>query len=75
MLRAFLEGVDWERRKTSIPGVFLPKIPATGSRPAELAIEVNPVDSSGLPRKRRGPNTERPTGPRGLLGGYCVIRG
>ena len=54
-LRTFLEeGKDWERRKTSITGVFLIKVPATGSRPAELAVEINPVDSSGQTRTRRG---------------------
>ncbi|MEM0481558.1 MAG: hypothetical protein QXM16_01530 [Nitrososphaerota archaeon] len=54
-LREFLEGGrDWERKRTSIPGVFLLKIPGTRLRPAELAVEINPVDSSGTPRKRRG---------------------
>ncbi|MDJ0270512.1 MAG: hypothetical protein NXY59_08205 [Aigarchaeota archaeon] len=54
-LRSFLEsGKDWERRKTSLSGVFLLKIPRKGSRPAEIAVELNPVDSSGQTKKRRG---------------------
>ena len=47
-------GNDWEKLKTSIPGVFIQKLPPYRSSPARLAIEVNPVDSSGNPTKRRG---------------------
>jgi hypothetical protein len=44
-LRDFLRnGEDWERSKTSIPGVFVVKLPGRGSRGAELALEINPVD-------------------------------
>jgi hypothetical protein len=39
-------GNDWEKLKTSIPGVFIQKLPPYRSSPARLAIEVNPVDSS-----------------------------
>ncbi len=54
-LRSFLEnGRDWERRKTSLSGVFILKIPGKGLRPAEIAVELNPVDSSGQTKKRRG---------------------
>ena len=48
------QGTAWERKVTSIPGVFLLKLPAFKSRPAAIVIEVNPVDSSGSPTKKRG---------------------
>lgn len=55
ILAEFLRtGNDWEKRKTSIPGVFIQKLPPYRSSPARLAIEVNPVDSTGNPTKRRG---------------------
>ena len=47
-------GQDWARLKTSIPGVFVLKMPAYKNSPARLAIEVNPVDAAGNPTKRRG---------------------
>lgn len=54
-LKDFLsKGKDWERMKTSIPGVFVQKLPAYKSSPSRLAIEINPVDSAGAPSKRRG---------------------
>lgn len=54
-LKSFLEsGKGWERRKTSVPGVFLIKLPEGRGRPASLAVEVNPVDSTGQTRKKRG---------------------
>jgi hypothetical protein len=48
------DGKDWERKATNIPGVFLLKMPVFRGRPASLAIEINPVDSSGSSTKRRG---------------------
>ena len=55
MLEKFLRtGNDWEKLKTSIPGVFVQKMPPYRSSPSRLAIEVNPVDASGNPTKRRG---------------------
>jgi hypothetical protein len=48
------QGNNWERKVTSIPGVFLLKLPAFKSRPAAIVIEVNPVDSTGSPTKKRG---------------------
>ncbi|MGA8842323.1 MAG: hypothetical protein WB511_01950 [Nitrososphaeraceae archaeon] len=48
------DGKDWERKPTSMPGVFLLKMPAYKSRSASIAIEINPVDSSGAATKRRG---------------------
>ena len=47
-------GNDWEKLKTSIPGVFVQKLPPYRSSPNRLAIEVNPVDASGNPTKKRG---------------------
>jgi len=47
-------GQDWTRLRTSIPGVFVLKMPAYKSSPARLAVEVNPVDASGNPTKKRG---------------------
>jgi hypothetical protein len=54
-LEEFLRtGNDWEKLKTSVPGVFIQKMPPYRSSPSRLAIEVNPVDASGRPTKRRG---------------------
>ncbi len=47
-------GKDWEKLSTPIPGVFVVKIPATKTHGARLMVEVNPVDESGNPRKRKG---------------------
>lgn len=47
-------GSDWSRMKTSVPGVFLLKMPPYRSAPARLAVELNPVDNSGTPTKKRG---------------------
>ncbi|GAB4327426.1 MAG: hypothetical protein Kow0069_34350 [Promethearchaeota archaeon] len=48
------EGKDWEKLETEIPGVFVVKIPATKTRSARLMVEVNPVDETGKPKKRKG---------------------
>lgn len=54
-LSTFLKmGSDWARLKTSIPGVFVLKLPAYKNNPARLAVELNPVDDSGSPTKKRG---------------------
>ena len=54
-LRQFLkEGKDWERKATSIPGIFLLRLPGLKSTAPSLAIEINPVDSSGFATKKRG---------------------
>ena len=47
-------GKDWSRLRTSVPGVFVLKLPPYKSSPARLAVELNPVDDSGNPKKRRG---------------------
>jgi hypothetical protein len=48
------DGKDWERKATSIPGVFLLRLPAFRSRTSSVAIEINPVDSAGAATKKRG---------------------
>jgi hypothetical protein len=48
------EGKNWERKATSIPGVFLIKLPEYKSRPPYIAMEINPVDSTGAATKKRG---------------------
>ena len=48
------DGKDWERKPTSMPGVFLLKMPAYKSKSASIPIEIDPVDSSGAATKRRG---------------------
>ena len=54
-LREFMRNSeDWERSRTSIPGVFVVKLPGRGSRGPELALEINPVDGQGQPKKKRG---------------------
>lgn len=54
-LRNFLEnGEDWERKNTNVKGVSLIKLPKTRSRPASLAIEINPVTDKGTPMKKKG---------------------
>ena len=54
-LEEFLrKGKDWSRLKTSLQGVFVLKLPQYRSSPPRLAVELNPVDESGKPTKRRG---------------------
>jgi hypothetical protein len=48
------EGKNWERKATSVPGVFLIKLPEYKSRPPYIAMEINPVDSTGAATKKRG---------------------
>jgi hypothetical protein len=54
-LKSFLnEGRNWERRPTSVPGVFIMKLPTYGKSTSKLVVEINPVDSYGNPTKKRG---------------------
>jgi hypothetical protein len=48
------EGKDWEKKATSIPGIFLHKLPKLKSSAPSLAIKINPVSESGSPTKKRG---------------------
>lgn len=53
-LKDFLKnGKNWSRMRTSIPGIFVLKLPAYRSSPTRLAVELNPSDN-GKPKKRRG---------------------
>jgi hypothetical protein len=48
---------DWERKSTSIQGIFLLKLPNSkaGTWKESIAIEINPVNpSTGFPTKKRG---------------------
>lgn len=54
-LKAFMEtGEDWERKNTSVKGVSIIRLPKTKTRPASLAIDINPVNERGLPMKKKG---------------------
>lgn len=54
-LKVFLEkGMEWEKKPTSIPGVFIVKLPPYLRSPTRLAVEINPVDESGRLTRRRG---------------------
>ena len=54
-LEEFLEtGKDWAKVKTSVPGVFVMKMPGSKNREPSLSVEINTVDASGSPTKRRG---------------------
>lgn len=47
-------GRKFERTRTSVPGVFVRKIPQSRDGPAHLAVEINPVDESGYPIHKIG---------------------
>jgi len=47
-------GKDWERKPTTVSGVFVLKMPPFKGIPARLAVELNPVDEAGRPTKKRG---------------------
>jgi len=47
-------GKDWERKPTTVSGVFVLKMPPFKGSPARLAVELNPVDNLGRPTKKRG---------------------
>jgi hypothetical protein len=47
-------GKDWERKPTTVPGVFVLRMPPFRGVPARLAVELNPVDDAGRPTKKRG---------------------
>ena len=54
-LSEFLKtGKDWLRMRTSVPSVFVVKLPPYRSSPARLVVELNPLDETGTPKKRRG---------------------
>ncbi len=54
-LEEFLQsGKDWAKVKTSVPGVFVMKMPGSKNKEPSLSVEINPVDAGGSPTKRRG---------------------
>jgi len=56
-MKGFLKlekGKDWERKATSVPGIFILKLPPYRNSPSQIAAEINPLDSSGNPTKKRG---------------------
>ncbi len=54
LLEFLSSGKDWERKQTSMKGVFLLRLPSYKGRKSSVCVEVNPVDSSGAPTKKRG---------------------
>ncbi len=42
---------DWERKRTSIPGIFIVRMPDKEFR---VMLMFSPIDEAGNPRKRRG---------------------
>jgi uroporphyrinogen-III synthase len=54
-LKEFVEeGADWERKNTSVKGVSIIRLPQYKTRPASLAIDINPIGENGLPMKKKG---------------------
>jgi len=47
-------GKDWSRMRTSVPGIYVVKLPPYRNAPTRIVVELNPVDETGTPRKRRG---------------------
>lgn len=54
-LQGFLKsGKDWERKPTSVAGIFVLKLPPYRGSSTRLVVELNPSDESGQPTKKRG---------------------
>ena len=54
-LKSLLEtGEDWQRKATSVQGVSIIRLPASKTRNASLAVEINPINESGTPIKKKG---------------------
>jgi hypothetical protein len=49
-----IDARDWEKKATSIPGLFILKLPGLRGNPSSIVIKINPVDASGSPTKKRG---------------------
>ena len=47
-------GEDWARQRTSVPGIYIQKLPAWKGRPDRIAVEINPADEAGSPTKKNG---------------------
>ena len=46
-------GKTWATLRTSVPGVFVSNLPAATASPTHLLVELNPLDKSRKPQKRR----------------------
>ena len=58
-LKQFLkEARDWEKKVTTIPGIFLVKLPTFKGTTPSLAIEVNPVNPSWFSYKEKRSNNK-----------------
>jgi hypothetical protein len=54
-LKRFLDGgTGWERMQTTVAGIGILRMPASGARLQRLAVEVNPLTPRGTRMKRRG---------------------
>jgi len=54
-LKRFLEeGTGWERMQTTVAGIGILRMPASGARLEKLAVEINPLTPRGSRMKRRG---------------------
>ena len=42
---------DWEKKRTSIPGIFMVRMPEKDLR---VMLMFNPTDEAGAPRKKKG---------------------
>jgi hypothetical protein len=49
-----IDARDWEKKTTSIPGLFVLKLPGLRGNPPSVVLEINPVDALGSPTKKRG---------------------
>lgn len=49
-----IDARDWEKKATSIPGLFILKLPGRRGNPLSVVLEINPVDALGSPTKKRG---------------------
>ncbi|MEM3407055.1 MAG: hypothetical protein QXY18_00405 [Nitrososphaerota archaeon] len=56
-LKSFLEkGKDWERKRTTINGVFILKFLKEKNKPSRIIVGINPIDEFRNLTKERGKN-------------------
>lgn len=54
-LERFLNNADdWDMVKTTVPGLFIQKVPANQDREARLVACINPINQTGTPTKKVG---------------------
>jgi hypothetical protein len=44
---------DWDKKKTSVSGVTIVKLPSKGDEPS-FGLEIIPINEAGIPLKRKG---------------------